>query len=63
MSTRPPPGNEDHLHEEEKTSELSNEQLDALRDAEKQRAYEEQYRLQLKRRLCPGCGETEDIPF
>ena len=31
-------------------------------DAEQQHAWQIQYRIQLQRRLCPGCGETDDIP-
>jgi predicted RNA-binding Zn-ribbon protein involved in translation (DUF1610 family) len=31
-------------------------------DADQQRAWEIQYRIQLRRRLCPGCGEADDIP-
>jgi len=35
----------------------------SLPDAEQQNVWETQYRLQLRRRLCPGCGEADDIPF
>lgn len=47
----------------EDSSEMSEQQQAQLQDADKQRAYEIEYRLQLRRRLCPGCGETDDIPL
>lgn len=39
---------------------LTAEQLAALDDAAKQDVYRREYFAQLKRRACPGCGESDD---
>ena len=61
MNTKRLPDSVPGLEQEQRT--YTEEQLAALQDTETQRVYEEQHRLQLQRRLCPGCGETDDVPF
>lgn len=46
---------------ESDTQSLTAEQLAALDDAAKQDEYRREYLAQLKRRACPGCGESNDL--
>lgn len=39
----------------------TNEQMADLADLEKQAEYRREYLTQLRRRACPGCGETDSI--
>lgn len=63
MSSKPTHHTGNSTAADDGSSELSDEQTNQLQDAVEQRRLEREYRLQLRRRLCPGCGETDDIPF
>lgn len=43
------------------TVDLTNEQLAELNDQKKQAEYRREYLAQLRRRACPGCGETDSV--
>ena len=45
----------------DETVSLTNEQLAELNDQEKQAEYRREYLAQLRRRACPGCGETDSV--
>ncbi|MEX2171071.1 MAG: hypothetical protein WD851_17260 [Pirellulales bacterium] len=45
----------------EDNESLESAELAQLTDPEKQAEYRREYLAQLKRRACPGCGESDDL--